>query len=102
MFAPSVVNTATGEYTLMVGSGDREKPITGYASATAVTNYFFMFKDKPGDATYPGTTDCGIALVCLNSLFRIERDADSPTSLGTKKGWYLALNSTEQVVDASP
>lgn len=98
MFAPSVVNTATGEYTLLVGSGDREKPITGYTAATAVTNYFFMFKDKPDDTSYPGTTDCGIAVVCLNSLLKIERDAASPSSLGTKKGWYLALHSTEQVV----
>jgi len=98
MYAPSVVNTATGEYTLMVGSGDREKPITGYASATAVTNYFFQFKDKPVDTTYPGTTDCGLALTCLDSLYAIGRTATSPTSLGTKKGWYLALNTTEQVV----
>ena len=104
MFAPSVVNTATGEYTILVGSGDREKPLTGYVAATAVSNYFFMFKDKPGDSTYPGTTDCqdssatGLSLICLNSLHRIDRDGTSPTSLGTKKGWYLALNSTEQVV----
>ncbi|MBA3773870.1 MAG: pilus assembly protein PilY [Ramlibacter sp.] len=98
MFAPSVVNTATGEYTIMLGSGDREKPITGYTSATAVTNYFFQFKDKPGDASYPGTTDCGQPLICLNSLQGIARDAASPTSLGSKKGWYLGLNSTEQVV----
>ena len=98
MFAPSVVNTATGEYTLLIGSGDREKPITGYTSATAVINYFFMFKDKPDDATYPGTTDCGMALICLNSLQKIERSGASPSTLGTKKGWYLALNSTEQVV----
>jgi type IV pilus assembly protein PilY1 len=104
MFAPSVVNTATGEYTILVGSGDREKPLTGYVAATAVSNYFFMFRDKPGDSTYPGTTDCqdssatGLSLICLNSLHRIDRDGASPTSLGTKKGWYLALNSTEQVV----
>jgi len=98
MFAPSVINTATGEYTLLVGSGDREKPITGYAAATAVTNYFFMFKDKPDDATYPGTAGCGADVICLNSLLEIPRDATSPTSLGTYKGWYLGLNSTEQVV----
>jgi type IV pilus assembly protein PilY1 len=98
MFAPSVVNTATGENTVMVGSGDREKPITTFAAATALTNYFFMFKDKPDDTTYPGTTDCTLAVVCLDSLLRIGRDAASPTTLGTKKGWYLALNSTEQVV----
>jgi type IV pilus assembly protein PilY1 len=98
MFAPSVINTATDEYTLLLGSGDREKPITGYASATAVTNYFFMFKDKPNDASYFGTSDCGISIVCMNSLVRIERGADSPTTLGTKKGWVMVLNSTEQVV----
>ncbi|MDP3762126.1 MAG: PilC/PilY family type IV pilus protein [Ramlibacter sp.] len=98
MFAPSVIKTATGEYTLLVGSGDREKPITGYAAATAVTNYFFMFKDKPDDATYPGTAGCGAAVICLNSLLEIPRDGASPTSLGTYKGWYLGLNSTEQVV----
>ncbi len=98
MFVPSVVNTATGEYTILVGSGDREKPITGYASATAVTNYFFMFKDKPEDSSYPGTTDCGAAVICLSSLVRIERDLPAPSTIGTKKGWYLSLNSTEQVV----
>ena len=98
MFAPSVVNTATGEYTILVGSGDREKPISGYTAATGVTNYFFMFKDKPEDTTYPGTTDCGAAVVCLNSLIKIERDTDAPANIGSKKGWYLALNSTEQVV----
>lgn len=98
MFAPSVVNTATGEYTLLLGSGDREKPLTGYTSATAVKNYFFMFKDKPDDTSYPGTADCGMDLVCLNSLYKIEHDHASPTSPGTKKGWYLGLHSTEQVV----
>jgi type IV pilus assembly protein PilY1 len=100
MFAPSIVNTATGEYTIMLGSGDREKPLTDFAAASAVANYFFMFKDKPdvAPATYPGTADCTLALICLNSLLRINVDADSPTSLGTKKGWYLALHSTEQVV----
>jgi len=98
MFAPSVVNTATGEYTLMLGSGDREKPIAGYTSATAVSNYFIMFKDKPEDDTYPGTADCTLNLICLTSLYRIGVDAESPTTLGTKKGWYLSMRSTEQVV----
>lgn len=98
MFAPSVVNTATGEYTILLGSGDREKPIAGYTSATAVKNYFFMFKDRPDDTSYPGTTDCGIAVVCLASLQKIERDGASPTTLGTKKGWYMELHPTEQVV----
>ena len=85
MFAPSVVNTATGEYTIMVGSGDREKPITGYASATAVTNCFFQFKDKPDDATYPGMRRLRRGADCLASLYPIGRDATSPTTWEPRK-----------------
>jgi type IV pilus assembly protein PilY1 len=98
MFTPSVVNTDTGEYTLMLGTGDREKPISGYTAAAAVKNYFIMFKDRPDDATYPGNTECTLDLVCLNSLYKIDYGATSPSSIGTKKGWYLGLDSTEQVV----
>ncbi len=99
MFAPSVVNTATGEYAILVGTGDREKPLTGYAAATSVSNYFIMFKDKPEDSTYPGAIGCdALGLTCLGSLLKISRTGSSPTTLGTSKGWYLELNSTEQVV----
>ncbi|UUZ70955.1 hypothetical protein LP415_16810 [Polaromonas sp. P1(28)-8] len=69
-----------------MGSGDREKPITGYTAATAVTNYFFMFKDKPDDTSYPGTTDCGIAVVCLNSLLKIEAGRGVALEPGNQEG----------------
>ena len=99
MFVPSVV--ANGDvYTVMLGSGDREKPITYYAASGAVTNYFFSLIDKPLEsATWPGTTDCGTAIICKNSLLGITTSA-TPTAaaLATKKGWYLGLSSTEQVV----
>ena len=102
MFVPSVV--AKGDvYTVMLGSGDREKPITYYAASGAVTNYFFSLIDKPLEsATWPGTTDCGAAIICKNSLLGITNSA-TPTAaaLASKKGWYLGLASSEQVVTSA-
>ena len=102
MFVPSVV--ANGDvYTVMLGSGDREKPIRHYAASGAVTNYFFSLIDKPLEAgTWPGTADCGTAIICKNSLLGIITSA-TPTAdaLATKKGWYLGLASTEQVVTSA-
>ncbi|MBC7618715.1 MAG: pilus assembly protein PilY, partial [Candidatus Saccharibacteria bacterium] len=104
VFAPSVV-AVDGNYVVMLGSGDREKPLTYYAASTAVANYFFMFTDKPtvAPATYPGSVDCGSTVICLNSLFGISSTDTTPTAsdLSTKKGWYLGLNATEQVVTSA-
>ncbi len=103
MFVPSVV--ASGDtYTIMLGSGDREKPINYYAASGAVTNYFFSLIDKPlvASSTWPGTADCGAAIICKNSLLGITTSA-TPTAaaLAAKKGWYLGLTATEQVVTAA-
>ena len=103
MFVPSVV--ASGDvYTLLLGSGDREKPITYYAASGAVTNYFFSLTDKPTvpASVWPGDADCGAFIICKNSLLAITSSA-TPTAaaLATKKGWYLGLASTEQVVTSA-
>ena len=109
MFAPSVVSTegvATlgSNYAIMLGSGDREKPVTYYTATTDVANKFFMFIDKPSvpDTTYPGSADCGAAHVCTNSLLPVTTSS-TPTKadLATKKGWSLAMSSTEQVVTSA-
>jgi type IV pilus assembly protein PilY1 len=103
MYAPSVVATG-GNYVILLGSGDREKPLTFYAATTAVSNYFFMFTDKPSldSATWPGNADgCGGNIVCKASLFPIATattTAQVDAGLVGKKGWYLELTSTEQVV----
>ena len=34
---------------LLVGSGDREKPLMEYEAAFGVENYFFMLQDFPND-----------------------------------------------------
>jgi type IV pilus assembly protein PilY1 len=100
MFAPDVL-LENGTYVLLLGSGDREKP-RNYADT--VQNYFFMLKDRPADATWltaeSGT--CGAAVMCLGSLFAINDNAN-PTDdqLAAKKGWYLALRETEQVVTSA-
>ena len=105
MFAPSVVTTDNDTFYVMLGSGDREKPVKYYTSATAVTNYFFMVKDtiSNGAASYTDTANCGAGSVvlCLSSLFPITSATPTDTQLATKKGWYLALTSTEQVVTSA-
>lgn len=100
MFAPDVL-LENGTYVLLLGSGDREKP-REYVST--VQNYFFMLKDKPQDTTWLTTEagNCSAAVLCLSSLTPI-LDGQTPTAdqLATKKGWYLGLNSTEQVVTSA-
>ena len=98
MFAPSVVAVGS-DYVVMLGSGDREKPLTYYAATTAVTNYFFMFTDKP---TNPSWGDCGGNVICKTSLLGITgTTAPTATDLAAKKGWYLGMTSTEQVVTSA-
>ena len=105
MFGPSVVTTDNDTYYLMLGSGDREKPLTSFAAATAVTNYFFMIKDtiSAGTASYTDTANCGsgTSVLCLNSLLAITSATPTTSQLATKKGWYLQLASTEQVVTSA-
>lgn len=103
MFAPSVV-AVDGNYVVMLGSGDREKPLTHYAATTAVTNNFFMFTDKPAvaSAVWPGVADCGSAIICRASLLGIVGSSNpSAADLAAKKGWYLGLTATEQVVTSA-
>jgi type IV pilus assembly protein PilY1 len=103
MFAPDVVED-NGDYVLLLGSGDREKPLLSYSAAAGVTNYFFMLRDRPLDSGWLQTelTTCGAALICLDSLVAITSAADpSDTDLAAKKGWALRLRSTEQVVTSA-
>ena len=103
MFESSVVVIGSTHYVLL-GSGDREKPVLNYVAASAVDNYFFMFKDKPTDATWLSTEsgNCSANLLCLASLTPILTDNDpNPADLAASKGWYLGLASSEQVVTSA-
>jgi type IV pilus assembly protein PilY1 len=101
MFSPDVVEN-DGVYSLMIGSGDREKPLNSktYPAAMSVTNHFYMIQDKPSDPNWLSSesTNCGgNAVICKASLYPIT-DNTTPTSaeLAAKKGWYLVLR-TESV-----
>ena len=111
MFAPDVVYQ-NGMYTLLVGSGDREKPLLYTALGTpvgsvvnSVTNYFFAIEDNPTSSTWLSSEsgNCGSAIICLNSLLGVTSSTPAtPGSLLNKKGWYLGLTvATEQVVTAA-
>ncbi|GAC1698093.1 MAG: hypothetical protein PVS2B3_09800 [Steroidobacteraceae bacterium] len=115
MFVPDVV-LVNGIYTVLLGSGDREKPLRydllgsppGSAYPTSVvnsvTNYFFAVEDNPMSATWLSSEQghCGANLLCLNSLQPVTSNTPpSPTALAAKKGWYLSLNPYEQVVTSA-
>jgi type IV pilus assembly protein PilY1 len=105
MFAPDVVDNGNGIFSLLLGSGDREKPLSSYAAAESVTNYFFMVEDNPTDANWLSDENatCGADVICLGSLFSIAANAASPSAadLAGKKGWNLGLASTEQIVTSA-
>jgi type IV pilus assembly protein PilY1 len=79
MFAPDIT-LDSGTYMLLFGSGDREKP-RNYSNP--VNNYFFMLKDRPGDATWLSleASRCGSAIMCLASLTPILSAANPLASL---------------------
>jgi len=103
MYMPDVVQDSGG-YVLLVGSGDREKPLKDYKSAYGVTNYFFMLRDYPEKTAWfkDEFDDCGGNFLCLKSLLKISGSANpSEADLKANKGWYLALNAGEQIVTSA-
>jgi type IV pilus assembly protein PilY1 len=116
IFGPDVVEVPDSGgvlFAVILGSGDREKPITSYGGAVSVNNYFYSIIDKPTDATWltAEATSCGgTAVICQASLtsttatitgtFEDEDQVATVTALGTigDKGWKLALENGEQVV----
>jgi len=106
MYAPDIVlDELPYGYVLLVGSGDREKPLEDYTAAQTVDNHFFMIRDFPEDTTWLSseTATCGSAVMCLNSLLEIGTDAATPSeaTLATKKGWYLEMREGEKVVTSA-
>ena len=102
-FGPDVV-VDNGVHYVLLGSGDREKPTLDYPGAVDVQNYFFMIKDQPTNVSWLSSENatCGEDLFCMGSLYGITTD-DTPDQslLDAKKGWYLQLDSSEQVVTSA-
>lgn len=106
MFGPDVV-VDNGVTYLLLGSGDREKPVINFSSASAVQNYFFMIKDQPTNTSWLSSesTNCsGNEWFCLGSLYGIPSTTTTTPDqavLDAKKGWYLELDPTEKVVTSA-
>jgi type IV pilus assembly protein PilY1 len=100
IYGPDIV--VEGAYNiLLLGSGDREKPLM---TANATSNYFFMIKDEPSNASFLSSENgnCFSNVLCLNSLLSVT-SGTLPTAaqLANKKGWYFALAANEQVVTSA-
>jgi type IV pilus assembly protein PilY1 len=109
MFMPDIVEKG-GTYYLLVGSGDREKPLSNnedgdpyWKTSYNTTNYFFMVMDNPASSTWLSSenSNCGTNVICLDSLLAIGPDNPDPDELASKKGWYLEMNEHEQVVTSA-
>ncbi|OZA22021.1 MAG: hypothetical protein B7X93_13235 [Hydrogenophilales bacterium 17-61-9] len=104
IFMPDIVKD-NDQYILLLGSGDREKPLNSYTAAMSVANKFFMLKDDPSDPAWltSESDNCGSAVICMNSLEPIANDGASPTlaTVQGKKGWALALGAGEQTVTSA-
>jgi len=109
LFGPEVVVMTQYPYqhAVLVGSGDREHPLLSNTTATSVPNAFFMVLDRPNESTWlsdESSTNCaGVGVICLNSLAGFSNTGASPSqaTLDGKKGWYMTLSSTEQVVTSA-
>ncbi|HUG04900.1 MAG TPA: hypothetical protein VML92_10780 [Steroidobacteraceae bacterium] len=104
LFNPDVVES-DGVYHLLIGSGDREKPLQVFTAAYEVDNKFFMVKDNPADPDWltDETANCGSGVICLDSLVPIASggaDPD-PIDLAAMKGWALDLRDHEQAVTSA-
>jgi type IV pilus assembly protein PilY1 len=103
-----LVQHLDGSYVILVGSGDREKPLLGFDDAYGVTNYFFKIVDQPTDDEWlagegpTGNGNCSTDIICVDSLLSIGAgDPDPNDLLAHPKGWKLALNLHEQVVTSA-
>jgi type IV pilus assembly protein PilY1 len=109
LFGPDVVRDekTAGQLAILVGSGDREKPLTVYEGASSVQNYFFSVFDQPANpgwlydnpATVPPTgPTCGSDIICLDSLSEVSLTGVASGSTIKPQGWRFPLATGEQVV----
>ncbi|WP_448682627.1 pilus assembly protein [Pseudomonas nicosulfuronedens] len=104
LYGPEVAFT-NGQYLLLLGSGDREKPLLSYTSASSVANRFYALRDNPSASTWLTSENatCSANVICNASLLGITGTATPANSdlASHPKGWYLGLASTEQVVTSA-
>ena len=110
LFAPDVVRIPnTNLLGVLIGSGDREKPLRDYSATLEVPNYFFSIVDDPTNASWltSEASNCqDEPLICFASLGEITLPGDLPddpieSGVPTDKGFSLKLREGEQVVTGS-
>lgn len=114
-YAPDVIRNTNNsqEFTLLLGSGDREKPLPSakYPYATAVRNYFFSIRDIPTSQTWLNRMDvdfeCFGDYMCMDALALVGmNDTAAAPSVDALTGveyggWALELRNTEQTVTSA-
>jgi len=105
MFGPDVVRIpGSDNYGILIGSGDREKPLVAYGAANTVQNYFFSLVDQPANAAswMDVDGDCTYDQMCLAMLTDVGTGADfDPDTVVNDHGFKLPLASGEQVVSGA-
>lgn len=102
LYSPDVVYStdSTGPYdSVLIGSGDREHPFNGFGDAAnplinAVTNRYYMLKDRSIGFTFSGTT------IVEADLFDNTSNTASPAP-ATARGWLITLATGEKVISSS-
>lgn len=110
LYPPDIVYTkdTLGDFdAVFIGSGDREHPFNGlgttaYPFSDAVTNHFYMLKDRSTGLTYSGST------LLLSDLYDVTDNlaqdgtetekATAISAIAAAKGLYLELAIGEKVV----
>jgi len=103
LFGPDVAAN-NGGYAILIGSGDREKPVDFYEGAKSVSNHFYVIQDQPTQTDWLDEA-CGANkdYICVDQLYEIPDDpADvNATAMAARKGWYLDLRDGENVVTSA-
>ncbi|MEP6389101.1 MAG: PilC/PilY family type IV pilus protein [Halioglobus sp.] len=115
MFGPDVARIQDNKFAVLVGSGEREKPLEAYEAAGAVQNYFFGMTDIADDADWldndPSGSKCGSDTLCMDSFTTLELKGalvdgaqvgtETDNAIISDKGWKFRLLAGEQVVSGA-
>lgn len=113
LFASDVVygSDANGSFdAVLIGSGDREHPFNGYGNAAhplsnAVTNRYYMFKDRSIGMSFSGMTLTEADLFDTTSNLiqqgTAAQQAAAGAGLAGASGWYITLATGEKVTSGS-
>lgn len=106
LFGPDIFRIPGGDKLgIVLGSGDREKPLLDFSVTVGVPNYFYTLIDQPTNATWLDdlAATCGGAapniVICHDALTTVATGPSfNPNLAISQKGWKLPLRAGEQVV----